>query len=102
MNLLTAALLLVLVMRRPQGYCLCQCRTKSLDQLGHISAADAMMYLRITRLSVQKNSWIFGYSNSFLKKSLTLAKVVAASNSNLGIVLCFRDVTCAFPTMEEQ
>ena len=47
----------------------------------------------VSQLSVQKNSCISGYSNSFLTNSLIFAEVVAAANSILGIVLCFRGVT---------
>ena len=46
------------------------------------------MYPTTTRLCFQKNSFISGYSDSFLTNSLILAEVVAAAaNSSLGIVL---------------
>ena len=49
-----------------------------------------------------QNSFISGYSNSFLTNSLILAEVVAAANPSLGIVFCLRGATRAFPTMKEQ
>ena len=42
------------------------------------------------------------YSSLFLTKSLIFAEMVAAANSNLGIVVCFKGVTGPFPTMNEQ